>query len=303
MITLSSEKGLIHVENWDEIETRPGFVKNLNPAEHKLKAIIGRYIFPAWIQCGLSNCHTRHVKGYIVVTESGHETNIGKDCGKKYFGVDFETLSKKFDDDLEASQNRELLANFAFRLEELEGRIATLRAEDRGADWINRTARTLTAKGKGCPDEVVQRINAMVRSRDPAIAIPREATDKEIEVQEEVERRTIQRPYFISENVGNLSGLEALFPENDLRNLLVIGLGDRIKEFRKVEIQTLTSLQLREWSKWTAGVEATLDRAMAVVEAGRRLLTADNIGQFSQVMTTGPDLGQFRGFIRQLGQG
>jgi hypothetical protein len=105
MITLNSERELISVEAWADIEARPGFVKDLNPAEHTLHAIIGRYLFKNRIQCGLSDCRTPHGKGYIVVTKDGGETNIGKDCGRTYFGVDFEQLARKFDRDLRVRGN------------------------------------------------------------------------------------------------------------------------------------------------------------------------------------------------------
>ncbi len=78
----------------------------MNSSEHQLEAIIGRYSFLDKIKCGLSNCHTPHGRGYIVTTKAGLQTNIGKDCGKTYFGVDFETLPKKFDRDMTAAESR-----------------------------------------------------------------------------------------------------------------------------------------------------------------------------------------------------
>lgn len=45
MITFNSERGLVVVDNWGDIEGRPGFVKDLDPSKHGLKAIIGRYVF------------------------------------------------------------------------------------------------------------------------------------------------------------------------------------------------------------------------------------------------------------------
>lgn len=136
MITLNSEQGLISVENWEDIESRPGFITNLNPSDHQLESIIGRYLFKEKIRCGLSNCHTPHAKGYIVTTKDGQSTNIGKDCGKKYFGVDFEYLSKKFDRDITEKENRNYLFSFSFQIEEVERTISDLRKKERGADWV-----------------------------------------------------------------------------------------------------------------------------------------------------------------------
>ena len=83
MIVLNTDKGLVTIKDWTDIVERPGFSSNLNPNEHTLKAILGRYVFHERIPCGLSDCHTPHGKGYVVSTVSGRETNIGQDCGRK----------------------------------------------------------------------------------------------------------------------------------------------------------------------------------------------------------------------------
>lgn len=132
MITLNSEQGLTSIENWEDIELRPGFVKDLNPSDHQLDSIIGRYMFKDKIRCGLSNCHTLHEKGYIVTTKGGMSTNMGKDCGKKYFGVDFETMSKKFDRDITAAENRSRLCSFGL----LDRFLETVQASAAHAEYI-----------------------------------------------------------------------------------------------------------------------------------------------------------------------
>ena len=299
MITLNSERGLVQVEDWADIEARPGFIKDLDPTAHKLKAIIGRYVFPERIRCGLSNCHTPHAKGYIVVTEDGHETNIGKDCGKTYFGVDFEILSRKFDEDLTASQNREILATFGFHLEELEARVKAIRGAERGADWVYRNTRALLSLGRGCPDEVVRRVERMIRSRNPEVAVERRATEEEVQEIEARERHSVERPYYIVEPIGSIAGLESLYPENDLRELLVIDLQTHIVEFRELAISSLTHAELRRWANWIATVEATLARAGAAVASGRDLLCADGLDALARALPREKQ-GELRTFIRSL---
>lgn len=129
MITLSTEKGLTKVDDWDSIIARAGFIVSLNPLEHELKSILGRYVFQEKVPCGLSNCKTPHNRGYIVVTKDGRETNIGKDCGKNYFGVDFQVMANKFERDITEQDNREALWTFTLKLDELEQRISALRSE------------------------------------------------------------------------------------------------------------------------------------------------------------------------------
>jgi hypothetical protein len=96
VITINGEKELVRVESWADIEARPGYDGKLNPAAHELDATIGSYIFADKIPCGLSNCRTLRDR-YLVPTKDGRPTNIGKDCGRIYFGADSETMSRQFD--------------------------------------------------------------------------------------------------------------------------------------------------------------------------------------------------------------
>ncbi len=95
-------------------------------------------------------------------------------------------------------------------------------------------------------------------------------------------------------------GLETLYPENDLRELLVLDLGTRIREFRDLENDDLTHSELKRWAKWVAGVELTLERAVAIIAAGQSLLTAANLDPLLQALATAADKSQFRTFLRSL---
>jgi hypothetical protein len=163
----------------EEIRSLPGFVGDLDPEDHKLKSIRGRYIFKDKIACGLSDCHTLHNKGYIVQTNKGAVTNIGKDCGKREFGVDFETLSRNFETDIQARNNREMLTTFSFSVDELQEKIQNIRKEEHGADWVNGKIQEITRPGNGCPNSVVSRVNLLARARQGRLTIQRRATREE----------------------------------------------------------------------------------------------------------------------------
>src|SRR5882757_5817548 len=137
LITLNINHGLRQIEGWSDIEAMPGFQRNLDPSRHKLESIIGRSAFPDYVPCGLSNCHTPHGKGYIVKTIDGALTNIGKDCGKTYFGVDFETLSATFERDLKQTEQRERLNSFSLQIDDILARVTELRKGGKGADWVH----------------------------------------------------------------------------------------------------------------------------------------------------------------------
>lgn len=297
MITLSTEKGLIKIESWDDIESRPGFVKDLDPTEKKLDSIIGRYIFKDKIRCGLSNCHTQHAKGYIVTTTDGHETNIGKDCGKTYFGVDFKTLSRKFDRDVTESENREKLWSFSFQLEELDKQLSEIRNKKCGANWVHKYSQQLVTPNKGCPEEVVRQLSSMVRNRNNILTKQRIASDQEVEDIEAIENRKVARPYYVEERLAEISGIEALYPENDLRQLLMLDLESNLKAFKEKDIDHLSYEELRHWAKWIGTVEATIEKADFAIAQGHKLLNKDNLAPFLQVLEDRDDIKQFSEFI------
>lgn len=300
MITINTEKGLVKVESWEDVESLPGFIKNLNPTNQKLDAIIGRYIFKEKIRCGLSNCHTLHAKGFIVKTVDGASTNIGKDCGKAYFGVDFETLSNKFERDITESENRDKLWSFSFKIDDTQHAISNLRRQEYGADWIYKKSRYLITSGADCPNEIVKQILTMVKNRSNSLFKPREATDFEIEVLSSSQNRQVSKPYFIEEKIADISSLDALYPENDLKDILVIDLEENIKTFILKDIDQLSFEDLKYWSKWISTVEINLQKASDLIHAGRRLLTEANLKPFLTLLTKNEDKLTFRRYLKEL---
>lgn len=300
MIVLNESKELRRIEMWSQIAERPGFTNNIDPKAHTLKAIIGSYIFPERIPCGLSNCHTPHAKGYLVETASGLETNIGHDCGRTYFGVDFETLSRKFDRDITEKENREKLWSFAFKIDELKRRIQELRNAPHGGNWVYKRARQLLDVSAAVPQGVVRNVTAMVKSRNPSLVLEREASEREIQELEVAQGRTIHRPHIVQDHIADVQGLDALYPENDLRQLLVIGLEERVKKFEMEEIDSLSYEPLRSWANWIGTVESTLAQATRSIESGQLLLRGENLRPFDRVLTDHDDRAIFSAFLKDL---
>ena len=270
---------------------------------HTLDAIIGRYAFADKVPCGLSNCHQPHGKGYIVVTKDGRETNIGKHCGKTYFGVDFETLSNKFDRDITEKENREKLWSFFFRSDEVALQVATIRNEEHGANWVYKYTINLQ-NIREIPPKVVRRLGSMVKARDPRLTLEREATDEEMAQLEQAQGRRLPRPQYTSVSIGEIAGLDVFYPENNLRVLLVDEVEERIKALNAANIDTLTYEQLRKWSKWLGGLEAVLDWAVQTVRSGRVLLRQSNLSPLSEAVELNTEDHQhFHKFLKHLPQG
>lgn len=297
MITLNGERGFEKVESWEEITELPGFTANLDPKQYKLNEIIGRYIFKDKIPCGLTTCKQPHGKGYIVSTKSGEVTNIGNRCGKTHFGVEFNELSKIFDRAVTEHNNRELVGSFLFQLEEHQEQLSSLRAGEKGADWIYKTSKALSVKGRGCPDSVTEFVNKLIRSRSGAILIPRMATEDEVKEMEVIQNKSLERPQYIEEPKGELKGLEVLYEENDIRELVVLDIESNLKTLSELDVDSATFKELQHWSKWCSEFEAKIEKIESVIASGLRFLTLDNLQQLLTVVEDHKELKEFKKWL------
>lgn len=298
MIVLNSSKELVQVDEWSSILCRPGFTQNLDPKAHTLSAIIGSYVFKDRIHCGLSNCHTPHNKGYIAVTTDGRETNMGAICGKSYFGVDFETLSRKFDEDIQEKRDRDSLWAFSFKLDEFKQRIDDLRSHKMGADWAYKALLPL-AEGTRDLSEVSRKIGAMLRTGTSDLTKEREATEREIETLEMAQGKSLRRPHVIEDTVATIAGMEALYKENNLKTLLVMELEVHIQNFETINIDVMSRAELRKFAKWAGSTDSTFDRAVDSLGSARRFLTVQNLEPFTQVVSEEGGAA-FAKFLRKL---
>lgn len=276
MITINTEKGLIDVHSWNDILERPGFRSGLNPSEHELKSIIGRYIFGDKVPCGLSNCRTPHAKGFVVTTKDGLETNIGKDCGSKYFGIDFDEQAKQFERDLAAKEDREMLFGFTSRVSVLEERIKILRSGSRGADWVNRNCQTVLNPAK-IPVLCSRKLSDLAKQKSARLTVPREATKAEFDQMSNAIGKNLKWPQYVDEVIAEIRGIEALYQEYNLRNLLIVEVEEKLRTFKLQNIDFLSTEKLRYWKKWVLSLDQIIERAEFAVNRGRLLFSVENL--------------------------
>ena len=300
MIVLNTAKELVRLESWDDIEGRPGYSDELDPSQHKLSSIIGQYAFQAQIRCGLSNCHTPHNRGYLVVTQSGRETNIGKDCGKRYFGVDFENLAVRFDRDMREKLARENVGNFLLRLDETQQRLKDVLDGDRAGAWVYKTSRPLLESARGVPSDIVRAVAAMLKNGQSLLTKDRPATERETQIAEAGGTR-VKRPHMITEPIAEIRGLEALREENNLRKLLMVDLDTNLKALEGSDVDTMQPADVMRWSKWVNSVDAGFDRAEAAIRSGHELLTVENLRPFEEILKEPADRQRFNAFLKGLG--
>ncbi|GAB3100521.1 hypothetical protein [Lysobacter terrae] len=305
MITLNTERGLVRIASWDDIESVPGFSANIDPKTVKLKEIIGSYTFDALIPCGLSTCHQPHGNGFLVAAADGRVTNIGRICGKRHFLVEFTQMSRVYLAAVRAQQNREILGELKNRLPTITAEVAALRNAEHGAGWINPRINQLTGKSVSLPQPIVNAVRQAIRRGDGTLVIERSATKQEREDRSaavdvkglEHMRRNV--PYVIEDPVGQLDGFAALAPGNGLREVLA-AIEPFLAALPEADIDNLPDKQLRELSKAGGELEPNLERLRTVIAAGRRLLVRQNLQQLSQFATSRAETQLFERFLREL---
>ncbi len=302
MITLNTDRGLERIENFNDVYEITGFRVDVDPKDVKLETIIGNYTESDFVRCGLSNCHTKHGKGYLVKVEDGTVTNIGKDCGKTHFGVDFEAMRQNFDRDIQTKERRENLKAFQNQIPAFREIIAVVRTEEAGADWVYKSIQELTTPGKSVPDSIVEVLRKVRLTRDPTLTKPRFATKEEIRQIEVAERRKIDGPYYVDEPIGRLEGIGALYLENDIREVLILGLEKLLNDVEALDVDSLASPKLRANMNLATGADAQLSRARASVNAGRIFLRADNLKVLMGFAEDQNEQREFQNFLMSIGR-
>lgn len=301
MITINTEKGLIRFDSWDEMAARPGFTFSLDPKVHKFKSVIGNYVQKEFVHCGISTCKTQHGKGYIVTTENGSITRIGKDCGFKIFGVDFDNEARRFERDKTAAEDRDKLYSFTFHIEAVEEKVADLRGRPRGAQWIKPRLRALTTLEQGVPSPIVSKLGELARMRSTRVVQFRLLTAEERELAKIRLGRELRETETTEEDlITEVAGIEALYPENDLRRLLVLELEDELREFKELDIDSMLNVPLRRWAKWVDSVEGQIGRIEEAIEHGNRLLTVENLKPMMALLADYRSQKNFKAFLAGL---
>lgn len=305
MITLNGEKGFARIESWDDVLSRPGFTIDIDPKTVKLKAIIGSYSFDNYLPCGLSTCHQPHGNGFLVVTDDGRETNIGRICGKTHFSVDFVQMSRVFLEDLRAQQNRERLWELKHRLPYVNQEISALKQDPFGASWIHFRVSNLLGSSATLPSSITNVVRQMARSDNGALVIERARTKEEREASAGSSQivgldRRGPNDLYVQEQVGQLVGFAALAAENSLRTILTDTLEPFISTLTSSDIDNLSNKDLRALSRAGSDFDNLLERLRTAVALGKRLLRRSNIQQLLQYATSQSDKRLIQLFINDL---
>lgn len=287
MITLNKDRGIESIDDCHKIAEIIGYVSEFTRDQGALKDVIGKYHCSFDIPCGLSECHTPHRKGYIVLSSSGVVTNIGKDCGKKYFGLEFETMSRRLENDLKEKDNRQRLSSLHDQIEEIEAQITQLFILDGGKDVHDRIIRL--KHRDHCPEEIRSAFDRIAKDRSNAVLRTRNATAAELDA---IEARTGTRPatpHYIEEMVCRISGVESLYPENNIQTILLSSNKEMLELLRQSNPDTTPQNTIVTLLKWGGSLESVFESASAAIAQGRLLLQAENLLPLAGLLRSNAD--------------
>lgn len=278
----------ISVKTVEELRERPLYRESLSFGDgtRELLDILGEYSFPElnMIPCGIQGCRTPHMRGFLVLTTDGLETNIGNICGKKHLGVNFQEKRTAFKQKQGETRNVEQIVEVKQHLEKLQPLLDDL--EQRSG----RVARLKIVLNKAHPQ-----LTRLVIGRAKLANVNLFKTV----LMEEHEARRQYLHYVEPDSKGNLEPFENWFARRrptksvaagalvglnfwkyDLHQLLRQDILNTAKELNHLEGTNITGLplsELRRYAKWAQTLEHRIHEVSLVVQEGEAFFSVDNI--------------------------
>lgn len=252
----------------------------------ELLDILGDYSFPdtKMIRCGIQGCRTPHMRGFLVLTTDGLETNIGNVCGKKHLGESFKVKKAIFVQRQTEKRNLSLITDLKEKVSEIRPLLDDLHSR------ANVVVKLKIVSNKAHP-QLVRLIIERAKLGKPALtsAVPmtraeaerlhfHEATeDKKGKIEPFEQWFSRRRPSKLVQ-VASLEGL--LFWKFDLHQMLRQEILNVISDLDKHDVQSLSDLSAssqRNFARWGAGLDRKILEVQEVIEAGERFFTIENI--------------------------
>lgn len=235
----------------EAIQEVDGYVEWLGSGVANLSEIIGDYSFKEKIHCGVNRhdrpghrCNTLHNNGVVIRTTTGQVTCCGGNCGKNYFGDEYENAKTSFDAKRKRAQDRVQLNGYVDsaalwvnkitaikqRSQMLIDRIKLISSAILGADNPE-LKRAFAALKK---DQGIIRV-ASKKSEDDFFAGEGKGNNAHLEVIETIEAISVHDSYLkVAEKIDSL---DVLVKDLQLININVLGekeIEDAVLRFKNV---------------------------------------------------------------------
>lgn len=283
MIKLNQERGIIRVETVDDIRTMPGFTERIDPERdgHKLREIIGSYEFSDEVHCGLP-CNQPHNRGYVAVTDQGAIILLGNQCGKRTFGLDFQTYRAAFVREINAKERREIIERTRNQLPALRQRVRAIR--DAGATRFYALGQALRGSQATAPASVRRVLDDLIRTGRAIVMGTRPPTDEERVAYEAANGRKPPPGYELPVEYGRLAGLGFFSPDLDLRKLLIDEIEATLTAIEKIDIEKATDKELAAVARTANQLSMKFERVDTAMGYARAFFTQANLAPLRRVI-------------------
>lgn len=270
---------------WDDIYNRAKYADDIDSTKTQLLDVIAPYrgLQPAR-PCGLTNCHTPHNNGYLIVTADGRETNIGDDCGKKHF-PEFAAQTRKINRILREQRLRNIVIEAQARIPEVQVEIADLRTGVYGAEWVTRCLANLKRVVAGVDGQLWLDLKRRANNGDATVEEVRQRSKDEIQ---ELVAAGLGRPdelRFETKPVGRIGGLDLLSNRLDLHKNLVKGAEKSVAGIKAFDAKRTGGKTLQAASKQVGDLDAHLVLVREALAAARLFFTDANLALLPYVAT------------------
>lgn len=277
MIFLKTEKGHEKLSGWEDVIRRPNFSEQIEKTGHSLSHIIGYYRFPDKLHCGLKGCNQPHNKGYIVVTTDGTESNIGKDCGKGIFGVEFGDHATEFDKYRKNEERKIYIQDAKVKLDEWRTSLESLKERRKNILWVNNCLEALLNATKVGRTGAME-MRSIARTQDPNVKIDVKVTDlrlRELLYKFNKTFRDSGQALDIKV-IGKVSNLHVLLSENSLK-VMFTSVMDNIKAVQNCDENSVPSPVLADISQKANALQGDVDRIHTIFADAKAFLTKKNL--------------------------
>ncbi|MDR6519231.1 hypothetical protein J2789_001913 [Variovorax paradoxus] len=274
LITDSSPTLIDRPQTFEEMSAREGFQAPIDHTEHVLKAVLSEYHFQRQALCGLKACRTPHNHGFLVITESGIETNIGQYCGRTHFGEEiFHTLQADHQRLRERADLTKRARDLQASAPSIEARInAFMNTNKFGAMWLTKVRAELYA----LIGSSLESLEVAQQRGELTVKEYRQRTEEEIENLMAANKgltRAMARD--ATAVVGTLEPMPWIM--FDCRGRLITGLLRPLLAFAVQDPNQIASPKLKDVLKSFDGHARTLDEADAAAASALRFLSEENL--------------------------
>lgn len=256
-----------------DFRERPRYREDVDPTQTKPIKILAPYSFSEGTRCGLKNCHQSHFSGYLVRTADCMETNIGWQCGRKHFGVEFVMMRRRFDREEKTRRYSARLQETAANLDQLLERLNSMADQRFGGKWLYSG---LIQFSRLYPLEIVTMLRQRGLQRELVVTEARRRTPEELAAARAtnpgVDPENLR---YVPERRGTLRGLSIFTVDVykwPLRQLVL-----ELNEFRSLNIGGLKFNALSRWYKWATELEQRLNQCELMIDEGRKFFQTDNL--------------------------